>query len=107
MFVGRSRFALMLASVLGVAAGLGACGGGGDTTGTNTTKPANLSIVSGNGQVGLVGTALSAPLTVKVTNSSGAALAGVAVQFSVVSGAATVSPGTATTDASGQAKTTV
>ena len=66
----------------------------------------NILIVSGNGQVGLVGQTLSTPLTVKVTNSSGAPLSGVTVTFAVTSGAASVAPGTTTTDATGQAKTT-
>jgi hypothetical protein len=84
-----------------------ACGGGGDTTGTGSNSPSNLTIVSGNGQVGLVGTALALPLTVKVTNSSGTVLSGIAVQFAVASGAATVTPATASTDATGLAKATV
>jgi len=66
-----------------------------------------MTIVSGNGQVGLVGTALAQPLVVKVTGSSGTALAGISVQFSVQTGAATVAPGTASTDATGQAQATV
>jgi hypothetical protein len=82
-----------------------ACGS--DSTGTGSNSASNISIVSGNGQVGLIGTALALPLVVKVTGSSGTALAGVSVQFTVQSGAATVVPGTATTDATGQAKATV
>ncbi|HEV8446089.1 MAG TPA: hypothetical protein VGQ44_04695 [Gemmatimonadaceae bacterium] len=42
-----------------------------------------------------------------MTSSSGTPLAGVSVQFTVSSGTATVTPGTATTDATGQAKATV
>jgi hypothetical protein len=86
--------------------GLGtACGS--DTTGTGTTSPSSMTIVSGNGQVGLVGTPLALPLVVKVASSGGTPLAGIAVQFSVVTGAATVAPATASTDATGQAKATV
>ena len=104
MFVGRSRaVSVFTAGVVALAA---ACGGS-DSTGTGSNSPAAMSIVSGNGQVGLVGTALASPLVVKVTSSSGTALAGIAVQFSVQSGAATVAPGTASTDATGQAKATV
>jgi hypothetical protein len=90
----------------GVVALAAACGGS-DSTGTGSNSPSNMTIVSGNGQVGLVGTALALPLVVKVTSSSGTALAGIGVQFAVQSGAATVTPGTATTDATGQAKATV
>ncbi|HEY2164246.1 MAG TPA: hypothetical protein VGH04_09660, partial [Gemmatimonadaceae bacterium] len=90
MLVGRSRaVSLLVAGVVGAAT---ACGGS-DSTGTGSNSPSNLTIVSGNGQVGLIGTALALPLVVKVTGSSGTALAGVSVQFTVQSGAATVVPG--------------
>lgn len=102
MLGGRLRVVLSLAAAVSLAA----CGS--DSTGTGTSSsPANLSIVSGNGQVGLVGSVLSLPLVVKVTNSSGTILSGIAVQFTVASGAATVTPATATTDATGQAKANV
>lgn len=97
------RFRLVLALTAGL---LGAACGS-DTTGTGATSAANLSIVSGNGQVGLVGSALSLPLVVKVTNSAGAPVAGVGVQFAVTAGAATVSPTTSSTDANGQAQANV
>jgi hypothetical protein len=94
-----------MAGLVGV--GLGTACGGSDTTGTGPNSPSNMTIVSGNGQVGLIGTSLALPLVVKVTNSASAPLAGIAVQFSVASGAATVAPATASTDATGQAKATV
>ena len=82
-----------------------ACGG-------STEPPAGggasqIQIVSGNGQVQLVGQALPAPLVVKVVNNSGTPIAGAKVTFSVASGTATVSPTTATTDATGLASTQV
>jgi hypothetical protein len=49
---------------------------------------------------------LSAPLVVRVT-SAGTAVKGATVTFAVVSGSATVSPSSATTDALGQAKSQV
>ena len=102
MFGARLRIVLSLAAAVSVAA----CGS--DSTGTGgSNSPANLSVISGNGQVGLVGTLLSQPLVVKVTNSSGTTISGIAVTFTVVSGAATVTPSTATTDATGQAKANV
>jgi hypothetical protein len=64
-------------------------------------------VLSGNGQVGLVGQTLSSPLVVKVASSSGVAVHGATVTFAVTSGAGTVSPTSATTDSSGQAKTQV
>jgi hypothetical protein len=82
-----------------------ACGG-------STEPPAGggasqIQIVSGNGQVQLVGQALPAPLVVKVVNNSGTPIAGAKVTFSVASGAATVTPSTATTDATGLASAQV
>ena len=103
MLVGRSRAVLVLAAGLWGAA----CGGSDSTGTTSTTTPSGLTIVSGNGQVGLIGTALAQPLVVKVTSATGAPLAGIAVQFSVASGAATVLPSTAATDVTGQAKAVV
>ena len=41
-----------------------------------TVKPASMSIVSGNGQSATVGTSLAAPLVLKVTDSTGAGVAG-------------------------------
>jgi len=83
-----------------------ACGGSTEPKGS-AGGASQIQIVSGNGQVQLVGQPLVAPLVVKVVNSSGTAVPGATVTFSVTSGAATISPSTATTDASGQAKTQV
>jgi len=83
-----------------------ACGGGTSEPGGNNAA-GKIAVVSGNGQVGVVGQVLATPLTVKVTSSSGAPVAGATVTFTVASGAASVSPGTTTTDATGVAKTSV
>jgi Big-like domain-containing protein len=101
----RSR---VLWSGLVVAAGvfLGACGGS-EPTGNNGFTATNIAIAGGNGQVGAPGQTLPTPLAVKVTNASGSPVKGSTVTFTVASGAATVSPGTATTDVNGQAQTTV
>ena len=104
MFARRSRWALSLLTTFGAMVAT-ACGSG--STEPRGAAAANIQVVSGNGQVGLVGQTLSSPLVVKVTSSSGTALSGATVTFAVTSGAATVSPASTTTDAAGQAKTTV
>lgn len=78
-----------------------------DSTSVSKGGAAALDVVSGDGQTGLVGSQLSAPLVVKVTTSSGALVSGATVAFSVVSGAATLNPTSAVTDVFGQAQTTV
>ena len=87
-----------------VIAALG-CGGASGDTGP-APAPSAVAAVSGNGQVGLVGSALSQPLVVSVT-ANGAPARGVGVAFAVTTGSATVSPASATTDSAGQARTQV
>ncbi|HXP85997.1 MAG TPA: hypothetical protein VN841_14835 [Bryobacteraceae bacterium] len=70
-------------------------------------SPTSLSIVSGNNQSGTSGSALPAPLTVLVNGRGGAGVAGASVNFSVTSGAATLSTLSATTDATGMAQVNV
>ena len=58
-----------------------------------TIIPASMSMVSGSGQSGMVGTGLTAPLVLKITDSTGAGVPGVVVNFTVSpSGSATVNP---------------
>lgn len=64
-------------------------------------KPAALTISFGDGQSAAPGTSI--PLTVKVTEASGTPVAGVTVNFSLVSGDAKLSAATAQTDATGAA----
>ena len=78
MHVARIRGALSLV-VLAVAA---ACGSS-EPSGPNASTPSAIARVSGNGQVGLVGTSLSLPLIVKVTGTSGAPIKGATVTFAV------------------------
>jgi hypothetical protein len=75
------------------------------STGTQAASPASLSVASGNAQSGLVGVQLAIPLTVVVTNASGAPVAGTVVRFQVTEGSGTVSPAIVTTDATGNAST--
>src|SRR5690349_20326012 len=83
-----------------------ACGGGTSEPGGTNANPSAITVVSGNGQVGLVGSALAVPLAVRVS-SNGTSVRGASVTFAVTAGAASVSPSLATTDTSGVAKTSV
>ncbi len=66
-----------------------------------------LEATSGDGQTGAVGAALAAPFVATVVDSRGAVLAGVPVTFSVATGTGTLSATSVTTDAAGQASTTL
>ena len=69
--------------------------------------PHSLTKVSGDGQEGLAGVALAAPFVVSVLDEDGAAVIGAVVTFSVTAGGGILSATTATTDANGQAATTL
>ena len=99
-----ARNARWIAAALAILAA--ACGGSTEPSGSSNGA-SQIQIVSGNGQVQLVGQALPSPLVVKVINGSGTAVQGATVTFTVASGSATVSPASTSTDATGQAKTTV
>jgi hypothetical protein len=77
----------------------------GATTGDTTTEE-TLERVSGDGQSGTVGTALTNPLRVRVVDGTGSGVSGHAVSWSVTSGGGSVSPTSGTTDADGYAETT-
>ena len=62
--------------------------------------PAQISIVAGDAQIATVGTVLATPLVMKVTYVGGLAVAGASVSWSTESGS--ISPTSASTDASGQ-----
>ncbi len=68
--------------------------------------PAAIVLVSGGGQNGTVGAALTAPAVVQVNAADGTGLPDVAVTFAAPSGAS-VGTATATTDANGRASTTL
>ncbi|HUQ20423.1 MAG TPA: Ig-like domain-containing protein [Gemmatimonadaceae bacterium] len=65
--------------------------------------PASIAIVAGNNQSVVGGAQLPAPLVAQVRDQFGNGVAGATVAFNVTSGGGTVSPATATTDASGNA----
>lgn len=75
-------------------------------TGADAPVATTINLVSGGDQIGLVGTALSEQLVVKVTDQSGAPMQGVAVAFAVTEGGGSVSPPSAASDASGLARST-
>ena len=70
-----------------------------DTVSVNIQPVASaLAIASGNSQTGTVGTALTAPLVVKVTANDGLGVAGVTVAFAVSSGGGAVTATAVTGD---------
>lgn len=73
---------------------------------TNQVVIAGVSVSSGNNQTAIVGQAFAQPVTFQVVDNQGNAVPGIVVTFAV-SGGGTVSPATATTDATGKASTTV
>lgn len=100
-----SRRLIGVAAALGVAVILG-CMDRSMTGPTPLGTADSLQAFAGNNQSGLVSTALSTPLTVQVRSSTGAAVAGAVVTFSVTTGGGTVAPAVVSTDASGRAQTT-
>ncbi|MBI3327338.1 MAG: hypothetical protein HYZ81_11635 [Nitrospinae bacterium] len=98
-----------LLGLLGLIAGLVGCGGGDGGGGANLIAAGSiqLSVVSGDGQRGVVGQPANEPLVVAVGDGPNRPLPGISVTFVVLTGAATVSPATALTDINGQATTHV
>jgi len=66
-------------------------------------SPASITVVSGGSQTGTVGTTLPAPIVVKVADSYGNAVPGVAVTFSATPLGGSFSPNPVTTDSLGRA----
>jgi hypothetical protein len=64
--------------------------------------PSALTIISGNGQTGVVGTRLPAVLSVRLTDAHGNPIPNTAITFNVVSGGGSVT--TTATDANGEAR---
>lgn len=97
----RGRVALIVAAVQLTT--LAACG---ETTVNEPLSAGTLATVSGNGQVGVAGQTLPAPIQVRVLGSDDQPLPGATVTFAVTTGGGTVSPASATSDANGLASTT-
>jgi uncharacterized protein (TIGR03437 family) len=72
-----------------------------------TVPVSGLQYVSGNSQSTLPNTQFSSPLVVKLLDNSGNGIAGVTVNFTLLSGTAVIANTTPTTDAQGNASTTV
>ena len=78
-----------------------------NSTAVKQVIPQTLTKVSGDEQRGPAGTALAAPFVVSVLDQNRSAFTGAVVTFSVTAGGGTLSSTTATTDANGQAATTL
>ena len=74
-------------------------------TAAEQAMPHSLTKVCGDSQEGTAGILLDEPFVVLVSDEDGAAMAGVAVSFTVTAGGGTLSAATATTDANGRAAT--
>ncbi len=71
---------------------------------TSPTTATSFTILSGSLQSGTVGTALAAPVVVRVADQSGNPLAGVAVTFTPAAASGSASSSTVTTDSTGSAQ---
>ena len=87
-------------SVLALLA-LTSCGGDDSGGPTAPDTPAAVEILSGSGQTATTGTAVADPLRVRVTGQTGAALAGVSVDFVVTVGGGSVQGSNGTTVTTG------
>jgi PKD repeat protein len=103
----RGRHPLALAAAGWLCA---ACGSSDLTLpGGDDVTPARISVVGGNGQQGMVGQLLAAPVVFKVTDAAGDPVEGAAVSFALTSAGdgAELSPTSATTGSDGLAETHV
>lgn len=80
------------------------CGGEATApTPSDRSVPADFEVVSGDGQAGEVGSALEAPLIVRVVDANGSPVSGVLVTWEITAGAGAISPASGRTDAQGRA----
>jgi hypothetical protein len=84
-------------------AAAGSCGGT-ETGPASGPTPSAIVVVAGDKQTGTVGQALPQPLVIKVTDQSGAAVAGSTVSWTVSTGGGSVSAASNQTDGQGQAQ---
>jgi alpha-tubulin suppressor-like RCC1 family protein len=83
-----------------LAAAVGSCSGG-DPVSPSAGVPTTVVIVSGNGQVAQVGTALTQDFVVRVDDGGGNPVAGITVTWAVAVGGGSIAPASDPTDASG------
>jgi len=105
--VSTARWLLRLLAPSLVAAAslwLSACGGGSDTAGPGPV-PTNIRVEAGNQQTGVVGTALSTPLLVVVTDANNRPVANRRVDWDVGPGSGSANPTSSTTNSRGEATT--
>ena len=96
-----------LAAVLAALFALAACGDLLQEPDTGLGKiPVRLQEVSGNGQTGAPGTALGAPVRVRVVDSNGQPSALLWVEWTVIAGSGKAEPRNSFSDANGIAETT-
>ncbi|HET6778638.1 MAG TPA: Ig-like domain-containing protein, partial [Gemmatimonadales bacterium] len=93
-----SRFILWSWTVTAVA--LAACGDDGNV---DPPVPSAIEAISGDGQAGIPGAQLAAPLTVQVTDADGTPAPGATVSWSVLTGGGSIEPASSTTGVDGLA----
>jgi uncharacterized protein (TIGR03437 family) len=76
-------------------------------TATSSVTVSKLTLLSGSPQSAVINQSFSQPLVFAATDNSGKAVQGVLVNFSVTTGAATLSAASATTDSSGKVQVSV
>jgi uncharacterized protein (TIGR03437 family) len=76
-------------------------------TATNNVSASKLTLLSGSPQTAIINQPFSQPLVFAATDTSGKPVQGVLINFSVTTGAATLSAASATTDSSGKAQVSV
>jgi hypothetical protein len=90
--------------VLGLTIELASCGG--DVVLPNPVPATAITVLSGDLQVAPAGATLGQPLVVRVTDAGNRPVEGQAVAFTIDAGGGQVTPGSAKTDADGQASAT-
>lgn len=103
---GEASTSWRLGTLAGTQTASASASGTGPVSFTATATPgtaSQLTIASGNNQVAGASQPLPLPVVMQVTDAWGNAVAGVTVSFSVTSGGGSITPGSATTDATGRA----
>ena len=107
---GRASVSFTLGDAAGTYEVRSSVTGSSSTFSVEATASGALSVVSGDGQVGLAGQTAAQPLVVRAVGTGGVPVPGLEVTFTVTQSAgagAAVNPATATTGADGQASTTL